>query len=474
MLATVADEIWMDPLGDLDIKGVAFGRSYYRRMLDKMGVGIDEWRYFTYKSAMETFSRTSMSDPDREQFQAFADDWYDEATRLARTARGIDEATWNTLRDEKGELLAKEAKEAGLVDRIGDFHDATEKADSAAVRTTADLVAVDLRGLLGDQVWGPEEWGNPPQIALLYAIGECDMDKGIKGRQLSKEIRSMRENAKIEAVVMRADSPGGDALPSDLVSRELKLTQKDKPVLVSQGQIAGSGGYWISMHSDSIYASPFTLTGSIGVISAHVWDDSLGHKIGMDYDHVQVGKHADIDAGPSLPLIGVSLPYRPVTEEERQRAETIMKDLYWDFVGQASEGRGLTPEAIDAIGQGRIWSGTDGLGNGLVDKLDGLWGSLVDAKKAAGIPANRPVEIVEGPGLGAFDLSFLRPRIPGFSLPWFGGKAKAEEAPPLLAGEPWNQLPRQERAYLEQLLGADGKPLLIMKPIAVEGATLEP
>ncbi|MBM4117211.1 hypothetical protein FJ251_05610 [bacterium] len=475
MLASVADELWMDPHGDLDIKGLNFGRSYYRAMLDKMGVGIDEWRFFTYKSAMEGFSRTSMSDADREQFQAFMEDWYAAAVGLILEARGLDRGAWDALVDEKAELMAEEALAAGLVDKLGDYNEAKEGAKEAGRRASGDAVSAELAALFGDPVWGREIWGEPKKIALLYAIGECAMDTGIQGRRLSKTIRAMRENPGVAAVVLRADSPGGDPLPSDLVSRELKATEEKKPVFVSQGQVAASGGYWISMHSTAIYASPFTLTGSIGVISGHLWDNGLGDKLGMDYDHVQIGEHADYQSGPVLPLIGESIPYRPVTPEERSRGEYVMKTLYHNFTEQVATGRGLTPEAVDKIGQGRVWSGTDGQAIGLVDRVDGLWGSLVAAKRAAGLPDSRPVTLVEGPALGAFDFSFLKPSLPGFGLLARLGTAAAETAPaPLLSGDPWSRLPAAERLYLEQLVAAQGGPLVMMPPIAIESVRLTP
>jgi protease-4 len=473
MLATVADQLWMDPQGDLDIKGLALGRTYYRTMLDKMGVGIDEWRFFTYKSAMESFSRTSMSDADREQFTAFMEDFYAAGVSLVLESRGLSRAAWDQLVNEKAELIPEEALAAGLVDKLGDYHEAKDGAKDAPRRTSSDSAAAELTALLGDRVWGPEAWGEPKRIALLYAIGECAMDTGIKGRQLSKTIREVREDERVAAVVMRADSPGGDPLPSDLVSRELKATEAEKPVFVSQGQVAGSGGYWISMHSTAIYASPFTITGSIGVISAHLWDNGLGEKIGMDYDHVQIGAHADYNSGPALPLIGMSIPYRPVTPEERARGESVMRTLYRDFTEQVAAGRGMTPEAVDAVGQGRIWSGEDGLAKGLVDRIDGLWGSLVAAKRAAGIPDASPVRFVEAPSLGAFDFGFLTPDIPGLGL--LARLGAGESAPePLLAGEPWSRLPAAERGYLEQVVAAKGAPLVTMPPLALEGLQLAP
>ena len=240
--------------------------------------------------------------------------------------------------------------------------------------------------------------------------------------------------------------------------------------------MAASGGYWISMHGDKIFVSPFTLTGSIGVISAHIWDQGLGDKVGMDYDKVQIGEHADYQSGPVLPLIGVQIPHRPVTAEERARAESLIRTLYRDFTEQVAEGRNMTPEQVDRVGQGRIWSGDDGLALGLVDGIDGLWGSLLAAKRAAGIPDDRPVTLVEGPELGLFDFGLFTPEFLGQSLLARALGVKTAPAAPatLLRGAPWDRLPDQERDYLEALIVAGGAPLVMLPPFAVEGVRLEP
>jgi protease-4 len=466
-LASVADEIWMDPYGDLDIRGINFGRTYYSRLLEKLGLGFDEWRYYTYKSAFEAFSRTSMSEADREQIGKIVEDFYEEQARLITSSRGLNRAEWERIVDEQGVLLPHEAQEAGLVDKVGDFHEARDEAKNASRRASGDDAVAHLAGVTGDPVWGPEEWGEPPRIVVLYAIGPCAMDEGIRGRRLSKEIRKARENRHVKAVVFRADSPGGDALPSDLVARELKETAKVKPVIVSQGQVAGSGGYWISMHGDSIVASPLTVTGSIGVIAGHIWDDGIGEKIGADYDNIKHGNSSDMFDGPIVPFIGVEIPKRPVTDEERKRAEDLMHDLYHTFTVQVGEGRGMTPEEVDEIGQGRVWSGADGLRIGLVDELGGLWRSLEMAKDATGLPVWRRVEIKEGPDLGFVNLGFLKPRLFGLNALGFG-EAAEEKPEHVFRGPLWDDLPPMERDYIEILFKSGRKPTLLMPPLGIE------
>jgi protease-4 len=477
-LASVADQLWMDPLGDLSIPGIAVGRTYMHTMLGKLGLGVDELRFFTYKSAFEGFSRTSMSDADREQFTALVDDFYETLAQTVTTSRGISRATWDRLVDEKGALLPREALEAGLVDSLGTFEAAKKAAKKATVRATGDPSSAPLGNLMGDPVWSAMEWGRPDRIAVLYAIGPCEMESGIRGRLLSKKIKAAADDRTVKAIVLRADSPGGDPLPSDLVAREMKAAAKKKPVIVSQGQVAGSGGYWISMYGDSILVSPFTITGSIGAIAGWIWDDGLGQKIGIDYDKVQRGAHADLGGGMVLPLVGAVVPDRPLTAEERSRAEQLIRDLYGDFVKKVAEGRGLTETQVDAVGQGRIWSGTRGKEKGLVDEIGGLWRSLEVAKAAAEIPVGRAIALTEGPGLGAFN--FPMPSLRLFGLGSGAKAARADAGPRLdavamleaVTGTPL-VLPAYDRVYLDFLLRASGKPLLLTEPFSSTGG-LEP
>jgi protease-4 len=483
MLASVADQIWMDPEGFLEIPGLAGGRTYCRDALEKLGIGFEEWRFFTYKSALEAFSRTSLSEADREQIGALVDDFYETIADAVTSARGITHAQWDRVINEKAVLVAREAQAAGLIDSVGTFEQAKEAAKKAGARTTPDLTAAVLGDLQGDRVWSPMEWGEPAHIALLYAIGPCSMDSGIKARLLSKKIKEARKDRRVKALVLRADSPGGSALASDLVAREIRETSKIKPVIVSQGGVAGSGGYWISMYGDTIVVSPVTITGSIGVIGGWFWDDGLGDKIGLTWDGVWRGDHADLGRGMRLPLLGMQIPERPLTTEERDRAEFLIRDCYQDFVGKVAEGRGMTVEEVDRVGQGRIWSGTRGKELGLVDEIGGLWYSLGLAKSAADIPESLPVQIVEGPSIGAFDLSFLKPKLAGI----LGlGSERSEALDPgesLAAWEaggyptaklsPGDLLTEGERVFLEHLIRARGRPVHMMEPIQIHEGSQE-
>ena len=461
MFASVADQIWIDPEGGLDLRGLAFTSTYMKETLDKAGVGIQEFRYFRYKSALEILARYEPSEGQTEQSDALLEDLYETAVGLSLEARGVDRETWDRMVEELGDLSPKEALAEGLVDSIGDFHDMKESAKDIGRRETLDSSYTQLAGLSGDPAWRGENWGEPDRIALLYAIGGCSMDTGIQGRRLSKAIRKARENKRVKAVVLRADSPGGDPLPSDLVARELKLTMEEKPVIISQGQVAASGGYWISMHSDRILASPLTVTGSIGVIGGHFYNKTLGDKLGMKPYTLKRGSHSDLYSGISLPLLG-TLPSRPFDERELERVEYTIKDLYQGFLEQVAEGRDMSVEEVAEVAQGRVWSGLRGLDNGLVDELGGLWDALRLAKELAGIDPDETVAISQGPSLGQFNFGSLTPSLLGLS----------SEEMARLRNPARNVFSERELEYLETLRANDGKPVTTMAPaVLLDGSS---
>lgn len=474
LLASVADQVWMDPVGMLDIRGVLGGRTYLRGTLDKLGIGFEEWRFFTYKSAYETFSRRSLSAADSIQISALITDYYDDIADAVTASRGITRADWDNLINEKGVLLPKEAQTAGLVDSVGSFDDAKKAIKHAAPGARPAGEATVLGDLVGNPVWGPLEWGQRPRIAVLYAIGPTEMDSGIEARKLSRQIVKARDDRSVKAIVLRADSPGGSGLASDLVAREMLATSKKKPVIVSQGAVAGSGGYWISMYGDTIISSPYTLTGSVGVIGGWFWDAGFGQKLGVTWDAVWRGRHADLGHGIQLPLLGLQVPQRPLTSDENALVELLIRTQYDEFVTKVAAGRHMSKTGVDSIGQGRIWSGTDARQIGLVDEIGGLWQGLRVAKEAAHIRRSREVEITEGPGIGLLDFGFLRPR--------FFGLLGGARTPAEVSVDPWESggypsvvapgavISEGERAYLETLLRAHGGPIFMMEPFRLQFA----
>ena len=256
-------------------------------------------------------------------------------------------------------------------------------------------------------------WGEPPHIAVIYALGACAMDEGIKARSLVNDVEAAGNDPKIKAIVLRVDSPGGDGMASDYIAEAVKKAKKNKPVIVSQGYVAGSGGYWLSMYGDTIVAAPGTITGSIGVIGGWMYNKELKEKLGMSTDLVKAGTHADLGFGLRLPFLGLGLPDRNLTDLERSKAEHSIRTMYKEFVGKVAAGRKTSPEKIEEVAQGRVYSGEEGKRLGLVDVIGGLEDAIRIARQRAGISPDVQVTIVEMPKPGLIDFSRLMPRFFG-------------------------------------------------------------
>ena len=400
-LASVADQIIMDPEGTLMLEGYLLGRTYLKGTLEKLGLGFDEWRFFKYKSAMEVLSREAMSEADREQRQAYVDDDYETVRAEVCASRQLAPAQFDRLVDEEIVLLPERALAAGLVDTLARWSALQQIVKTANGRSMKSIAASSLY----KNAVQTERWGRRSKIAVVYGLGECALDTGIRGRWLERVFMRLAKDSEIKAVVFRVDSPGGDGMASDLVAEAIKKCKKEKPVIISQGQVAASGGYWISMYGDTIVAAPQTITGSIGVIGGWLYDKSASEKLGMTSDHVQRGKHADLGFGVTLPFLGVTIPARNLTAEERQGVEKLFKKWYDGFVNKVAAGRQMPVEDVRKIAEGHFYSGLDGKANGLVDELGGLFTALALAEQRAQLKASDEIEIVEIPrSKGLFDL----------------------------------------------------------------------
>ncbi|MEO0095073.1 MAG: signal peptide peptidase SppA [candidate division WOR-3 bacterium] len=406
-LASIADRIVIDPQGVVNLQGLLMGRLYFKNALDKLGIGVDEWRYFKYKSAAETFSRDKMSDADREQRQAILNDIYNTIKNDICLARGFTEEKFEQLVNEASLLLPKEAIEENLVDTIGRWEEVKEivKSIEGKKMKFVDKVSLTYHRLPKDNYWGEK-----PKIAIIYGLGECAMDTGIKARSLVKDIEWATERKDIKAVIFRVDSPGGSALASDIVAEAIKKCKKKKPVIVSQGAVAGSGGYWLSMYGDKIVASPFTITGSIGVIGLWLYNKDLKERLGLSTDFVKAGEHADLGFGFTYPFLG-QLPDRNLTESEKQKMEISIKTLYKEFVIKVAEGRKKKIEEIEEIAQGRVWSGIKGEEIGLVDTIGGIETAIMFAKEKAHIPQNEDITIIELPKMQLLAQDLFQPKV---------------------------------------------------------------
>ncbi len=436
-LASVADKIVMDPIGQLNILGYLMGRTFYKNTLDKLGVGIDELRFFKYKSAFENFAREQMTEADKEQRQKLTDNAYELTRKEICEERNFTYEQFDNYVNNYGILLANIALENKLVDTLARW-DALPEIIKNLEKADRNIVSA---GSL-EKFKSPKDnyWSEPNRIAIIYALGECAMDQGITARKLVKDVEAAGNDPLVKAIVLRVDSPGGDGMASDYIAEAIKKIKKIKPVIVSQGTVAASGGYWLSMYADTIVAAPNTLTGSIGVISLWAYNNGLKEKIGFSTDYVKRGEHADLNFGMTLPFIGLSLPDRPLTKEERDRYEWTINNMYKDFVSKVSFGRKMTSEYVDSIGQGRIWSGTDGKKLGLVDVIGGLDDAVKIAKQKAGISQDELVNIIQYPEMPLISFDFLQPKI-------FGIETKEDESINFLrfrlqnAGKPMPVLP---------------------------------
>jgi|GEM_PF-70734 len=409
-IASVADYIVMDTQGMLVLPGYAMGRTYLKRLADRLGLGIEEWRFTDYKSAMESLVRTNMSKEDREQRQALTDGYYQVFREDVASGRSVDENVVDHWINDVTLFTPRTARSEGLVDTLGRFSDV-----DAIVRSLEH----GARRMIGPRqtrrfAFANTEWGRNPEIAVVYALGECAMDSGIHARNLERQIDRIARDARVAAVVLRVNSPGGSPLASDLVAKAVTRCRKHKPVVVSQADVAASGGYWLSMTADEIVAQPTTITGSIGLIGGWVWDNGFSNRIHVNEDFVKTGVHSDLFVDVRIPLLGIGVPHRRVTDSERTQILAGMKSMYEEFVDGVARGRHMDRAHAGRVARGRVWTGLQGLDNGLVDRIGGLDTAIAAARERAGIRSPRDVTVVHYNEKGLFDLAGLRPRWLGF------------------------------------------------------------
>jgi protease-4 len=393
-LVSAADKIVMDDMGTLTFAGYTYGRGYYRSALEKIGVGIRELRYFNYKSAMESYTRSALSEADRGQYGIYLDDIFNLTKETVMKARSLTASDFNTMLNREFLYSAQGAKARGLVDAIG--------RESAVIEAAGELEgrAIDRFVFWGDSsatlTGGHQNYrvrrgfGFRREIAVVYANGETDLDRGMGTRYLASLIGELAEKRRVRAIVVRVDSPGGSAEAADYLASAIRNAQYHKPVVVSMGSVAASGGYWVSMYASRIVASPFTLTGSIGVIAGWFYDNGLYNKLGMSLDLLRRGDHADMGSG-------IIIPSRDLDAVEEARFRRLILDIYGEFVRRAAEGRQIPVEDMEKLAQGRVYSGIAARDNGLVDSLGGLGDALEIAREFAGIQENEKIVYNEYP-----------------------------------------------------------------------------
>ncbi|MCL2210150.1 MAG: signal peptide peptidase SppA [Treponema sp.] len=385
-LASIADRIVMDELGNLNILGYSTGRGYAKQALDKLGIGVRELRYLEYKSAAEMYTRDTMSEADRRQYNDYLDDIFNLTRNTLTGARGWTIDEFNTILNREFFFSAKNALSRKLVDSVG--------RKDAVLETVREMegeekIQYALYGDLSSSLTGseiiytpPKAGGlfkRPPIIAVVNAYGQTDMTRGMAALELSKTIRSLADNRRVRAIVIRMDSPGGSAEAADYLDETVRYAKQKKPVVVSMGSMAASGGYWASMNASHIMATPYTITGSIGVIASWFYDNGLNSKLGLNIETIRRGDHSDL-------MNGILVPYRNLTDLEEERYKGLILDLYGSFTEKVAAGRNMELDKVEAFAQGRILSGTRALEAGLIDSIGSFSDALHTARQLAEIP----------------------------------------------------------------------------------------
>jgi len=405
--ASIADKIVIDELGSIELNGFRAGRSYYKNMLDKIGIGFTELRYFKYKSAVESYSRTDFSEGDREQREMFINDWYEIAREEITEQRDIDSDKFDEIVSGKLSYDAQELIDLGLVDVVGRWNQLDELKSELApgIDFTINAGSLYKTNEPIDDQWSLDN----DYVAVIYANGVCAMEGGINARTLWRYVEMAVKNPSIGAIVLRVDSPGGDPLASEYIAKIVRDNKDKKPIIVSQGMLAASGGYWLSMDADEIFTTPMTITGSIGVISGWIYDKGLQDTLGITTDMVKVGKYADLGFAWQDPLLGIGLPVRDLTEDEEELRKTEILELYDDFVKRVADGRSIDEEEVKEVAQGRVWTGKRAMGINLVDKIGGLSAAMKRAAEL--IDSDNEVLFVEYPPRSNFDFQRLVPEL---------------------------------------------------------------
>jgi len=380
-LSSVADTVYLNPVGMMEFKGLSTERLYYKDFQEKTGLKMEVIRLGKYKSAVEPFLSNEMSDNNREQITVYLNSLWSEIKKDISATRQVPIERLDIIADS---LLARNpdlAKSSKLIDKIA-YHDEYVNAMKYAmgVSLDEDLPAVSI---LDYAIYASNKirsTTSKDKIAVIYAEGEIIYGEGdeeyVGQGSINKSLKKAREDDKVKAIVLRVNSPGGSALASELIWREIEITKKMKPVIVSMGNLAASGGYYIACNADKIIAEPTTITGSIGVFGMLPNGKALADNIGINAEQVVTNKNA----------VTYSF-FEPLSEEQRWFIKEGVGDIYDIFKKRVSDGRQLSLEQVEAIAQGRVWTGVDALNKGLVDELGGLDLALKYAAEAAEIEA---------------------------------------------------------------------------------------
>lgn len=371
-LSSIADKVYMNPSGTLALTGINISTVFFKDLLSKIGVEMQIFKVGTFKSAVEPFTQTSMSEANRLQLTTFINSIWTEITKTIARNRGISDTEVNIYAD-SGLFLddAQTAVQHKLIDSLVYSSDMKEIIEKRVDKDYNTLKINDMKFVARNKEYSKN------RIAIVYAVGEIDggnKNDGIDSEDISEDLLDIADNDKIKAVVLRINSPGGSAYGSEQIWKAVSVVKSKKPIVVSMGDYAASGGYYIACNTDRIFAQPTTLTGSIGIFGIFPNIGGLTDKLGIKFDNVKTNKYSDFGA-----------TYRPMNTEERVILQRYINNGYELFTKRCAEGRDMNIDSLKAIAEGRIYSGTDAMRLGLVDEMGGLEEAIAFAAKKANI-----------------------------------------------------------------------------------------
>ncbi|NOX46900.1 MAG: signal peptide peptidase SppA [Chlorobi bacterium] len=385
-LATVSDKIFLNPEGSIDFRGFSSQVLFIKGLLEKLEIEPQVIRHGKFKSAIEPLIRTDMSEANKEQTLKFVGSMWDNTVNSISESRSITKTYLNLIADSLIAQNPQKALSLHLIDSVLYFD---QFLNFLAGEIDVDNInrenLISLNEYVDAKVKSKKRSKN--KIAVIYASGNIVQGEGetnnIGGDKIARAIRNARLDKSIKAIVLRVNSPGGDALASDIILREVNLAKEEKPVVVSMGNLAASGGYYISCGADKIFASPSTITGSIGVFGVIPnLEKFFNNKMGITFDGVKTNENADFISAT-----------KPLTKYQYDLIQMEIERVYSTFLKHVAKGRNMTTEQVDEIGQGRVWSGSDAMEIGLIDEFGGLDEALEEAKDLANLEDYRIVEL---------------------------------------------------------------------------------
>lgn len=382
-LASIAEKVIINPVGKMEINGLSSQQTFFADALQKYGVGVQVVKVGSFKGAVEPYTRQDLSVQNRRQLQTLLDTIWSNYSSTVGKSRNLTLQQVQTISNSQGILEATTAKKVGFVDEVayldrvialakeltGEEKNKTDEEENSS--SFPQISLANYASYLSD-----EGGDSSNQIAIVYAEGtivEGQGDRGeIGGDKLAKELRKLQQNEEVKAVVLRINSPGGSATASEVILREIKRLDAKKPVIISMGDVAASGGYWIAMGGQRIFADNDTITGSIGVFGLLLNIQKIANNNGIDWDTVKTGQLADI-----------STITRPKNPQELQIYQSSVNQFYDLFIETVAKGRKLSPDKVRSVAQGRVWTGKDAVKIGLVDEIGGLEAAVQYAAKIA-------------------------------------------------------------------------------------------